>query len=38
MAQGKPQQKLERNLCIRFRDNCDADDGQRTKVPYHELC
>ena len=30
MAQGKPQLKFERNLCIRFRDNCDTDDGRQT--------
>ncbi len=38
MAQGKPQLKFERNLCIRFRDNCDTDgrtdgwtdDGQKS--------
>ena len=35
MAQGKPQLKLERNPCIKFRDNCDTDgrwtdDRQRT--------
>ncbi len=33
MAQGKQQLKFERNLCIKFRDNCDTDgrttdDGQ----------
>ncbi len=25
MVQGKQQPKLERNPCIRFRDNCDKD-------------
>ncbi len=34
MAQVKPQLKFERNLCIRFRDNCDTDgpmdDRRRT--------
>ncbi len=25
MAQGKPQLKFERNLWIKFRDNCDTD-------------
>ncbi len=25
MAQGKPELKFERNLCIKFRDNCDTD-------------
>ncbi len=33
MAQEKPQLKFERNLCIKFRDNCDTDgrtDGRRT--------
>ncbi len=43
MVQEKLQMKFERNPCIRFRDNCDTDDGRtddgrRTKVPYHELC
>ncbi len=44
MAQGKQKPKFERNPCIRFRDNCDTDDGRttddrrRTKVPYHEIC
>ncbi len=49
MAQGKPQikKKIERNLCIKFRDNCDTDgrmDGQTTdgrttdKFRFHELC
>ncbi len=30
MAQGKPQAKFERNLCIWFRDNCDTDDGHKS--------
>ena len=35
MAQGKPQLKFERNLYIKFRDNCDTDgrmtdDGRTT--------
>ncbi len=25
MAQRKPQLKFERNLCVKFRDNCDTD-------------
>ncbi len=33
MAQGKQQPKFERNLCNRFRDNCDTD-GQRTNVDF----
>ncbi len=28
MAQGKPQLKFERNLCIWFRENCDTDAGR----------
>ncbi len=28
MVQEKPQMKFERNPCIRFRDNCDTDDGR----------
>ncbi len=44
MAQGKPQQKFERNPWIRFRDNCDTvgrtDDGRQMtdKLRFHELC
>ena len=43
MAQGKQQPKFEKNLCIRFRDNCDTDgqttDGQTMdKFRFHELC
>ncbi len=39
MAQGKQQPKFERNLCIRFRDNCDTDGRQTTeKFRFHELC
>ncbi len=44
IVQEKPQMKFERNPCIRFRDNCNTDDGRmddgRTTdiVPYHELC
>ncbi len=34
MAQGKPQLKVERNPCIKLRDNCDTGerqtDGQQT--------
>ena len=26
------------NLLNRFWDNCDTDNGQQTKTPYHELC
>ncbi len=28
MVQEKPQMKFETNPCIRFRDNCDTDDGR----------
>ncbi len=28
MVQEKPQMKFERNPRIRFRDNCDTDDGR----------
>ncbi len=28
IVQEKPQMKFERNPCIRFRDNCDPDDGR----------
>ena len=28
MAQGKQKPKFERNPRIRFRDNCDTDDGR----------
>ncbi len=48
MALGKPQLKFERNLCVKFRDNCDTDgrtDGRTTdgrhptdKLRFHELC
>ncbi len=46
MAQGNPQLKFERNLCIKhvkFRDNCDTDgrwmDGRTAdKFRFHELC
>ncbi len=39
MAQGKPQQKFERNPCIKFRGNCDTDGRQTTdKLRFHELC
>ncbi len=35
MARGKQQPKFVRNMCIRFRDNCDTDgrtmdDGRTT--------
>ena len=30
IAQRKPQLKFERNPCVKFRDNCDTDDGQTT--------
>ncbi len=33
MAQGKPQVKFERNLCIKFRDNCDTDGRRTDKNP-----
>ena len=33
MAQGKQQLKFERNLCIRFRDNCDTE-GRWTNFDF----
>ncbi len=33
MAQQKQQPKFERNLCIRFRDNCDTEWGQQNLSP-----
>ncbi len=38
IVQEKPQIKFERNLCIRFRDNCDTDDGRTDECRFHELC
>ncbi len=38
MAQEKQRPKLERNLCIRFRDNCDTDRRTMDKLQFHELC
>ena len=48
MAPGKPQLKFERNMCFKFRDNCDMDgrthggmtDGRQTmdKLRFCELC
>ncbi len=40
MAQGKQQPQFEKkNPCIRFRDNCDTDDGRQAtdKFRFHEL-
>ncbi len=37
MAQGKPQLKFERNLYIKFTDNCDMDrrtDDGRTNCDF----
>ena len=38
MSQGKPQLNFERNLCIKFRDNCDTDGRQMTDKLRFELC
>ncbi len=34
IVQEKPQMKFGRNPCIRFRDNCDTDDGQWTNFDF----
>ncbi len=35
MAQGKLQLKLERNPCIKFRDNCDTDGRTTDKFRFN---
>ncbi len=40
MVQGKQQLKFESNPCIRFRDNCDTDNGRMDdgQFQFQELC
>ncbi len=38
IAPGTAQLKFERNLCVKFRDNCDTDGRTTDKLRFHELC